>query len=206
MPHINYAVKGNLGFDGSGRPTVPLTLAQVKNGLTNKNRIEDMLIDTGAVLTSLNKKVADINRLPIIKHREPVLMGFNDFGRAIRSLIKRGKSDAEAKAYLGQFVGRSKNLIDSLRNEFDITDIGLVCDLRKVSYAVLYDYVIEDVIIVTPSDDDVIITEVIGMNILEKFRVGFDFENDKIHLDECGGTNSRISHDFACGNVTRIER
>jgi hypothetical protein len=202
MHSVKYRVKGDFSFDSSGRPTAPLILLQ-RHGITySQYRVDDMLIDTGAVLTSVNKKFADINQYPIIKHREPVLMGFNDVGRAIRSLVKQGKTDAEAKSYLSQFAGRGKDLLGSLRNDFNITDIGLVCDLRKVSYAVFYDYVIEDIIIATPSDDDVIIAEIIGMNILEKFRFGVDIANSAIYIDERTDNISRINPDFTCGSVS----
>ena len=202
MFSIDYSIKGSINYDTSGRPTVPLVLYQMHNNVVFQNRIDDMLFDTGAVLTSLNKKVADVNNYPIIKKREPILLGFNDFGRAIRSLIKAGKSDTEAKAYLAQFAGRSKDLIDSLHNDYNITDIGLVCDLRKVSYATFFDYVINDVIIATPSDDDVIIAEVIGMNILEKFHFGIDYESSSIYMERCTKGLSQINPEFLCGAVS----
>jgi predicted aspartyl protease len=203
MLPVDYQIKADITFDRSGRPTVPLTfLHKQDNNTYRQYRIDDMLIDTGAVLTSVNKKFADVYQYPIIKHREPVLMGFNDFGRAIRSLVKRGKTDAEAKAYLSQFAGRSKDLLDSLRIDFNITDIGLVCDLRKVSYAMLYDFVIKDVIVATPSDDDVIITEVIGMNVLEKLQFGVDFDNSIIYLAKSSNNITRINPDFTCGAVS----
>ena len=203
MYPIEFNEKRNLTYDSSGRPTAPLTLLQKHLQNMHHYRVDSMLIDTGAVLTSLNKKVADINGYPIIKHREPILMGFNDFGRAIRSLVKQGKTDAEAKAYLAQFAGRSKDLLDSLNNNFNITDIGLICDLRRVSFAIFYDYFIEDVIIATPSDDDVIIAEVIGMNVLEKFQIGFDFDNDKIYLNKSESKKSHINPDFMCGAISK---
>ena len=202
MFSVDYPVKGSIAFDSSGRPTASFTLCQKRDDIFHKYRIDDMLIDSGAVLTSLNKKVADINQYPVIKSRELVLMGFNDIGRAIRALIKLGKTDAEAKVYLAQFTGRSKDLLDSLYSDFGITDVGLVCDLRKASYAVLSNYVIEDVIFATPSDDDVIIAEVIGMNVLEKFLLGIDFDSGTIHLGERTGAVSHINPDFVCGPVS----
>ena len=204
MYSINYSIKGGINYDTSGRPTVPLVLYQIRNDVVFQNRIDDMLFDTGAVLTSLNKKVADVNNYPIIKKREPILLGFNDFGRAIRSLVKMGKSEAEAKSYLAQFAGRSKDLLDSLHNDFNITDIGLVCDLRKISYATLFDYVINDVIVATPSDDDVIIAEVIGMNILEKFHFAIDYEDSSLYIEKCMKGMSRINPEFKCGTVSLV--
>ena len=206
MFSIDYSVKGNINYDTSGRPTLPLVLHQMHNNIMFQNRIENMLLDTGAVLTSLNKKVADVNNYPIIKKREPILMGFNDFGRAIRSLVKMGKSDSEAKSYLSQFAGRSKDLLDSLHNDFNITDIGLVCDLRKVSYVTLFEYVINDVIIATPSDDDVIIAEVIGMNILEKFHFAIEYETNSFYIEKCTKGFSEINSDFKCGNVSTSKK
>jgi len=199
---INYSIKGNINYDTSGRPTVPLVLYQMHNNIVYQNRTDDMLFDTGAVLTSLNKKVADVNKYPIIKKREPILLGFNDFGRAIRSLVKIGKSEVEAKSYLAQFTGRSKDLLDSLHNDYNITDIGLVCDLRKVSYATLFNYVINDVIIATPSDDDVIIAEVIGMNILEKFHFAVEYDSNSLFLEKRLQSVSQINHEFKCGAVS----
>jgi len=199
---IEYHIKDSISFDNSGRPTVSLTLLQKHENIYRKYRIDNMLIDTGAVLTSINKKVADVNGYPIIKHNEPILMGFNDFGRAIRSLVNQGKTDAEAKSYLAQFAGRSKDLLESLKNNHNITDIGLVCDLRRISCVVFFDYIIEDVIIATPSDDDVIIAEVIGMNILEKFHIGFDFINSSLYLNDNISYDSQINPDFRCGSVS----
>ena len=131
MFSIDYSIKGNINYDTSGRPTVPLVLYQMHDDMVFQNRIDDMLFDTGAALTSLNK---------------------------------------------------------------------------KVSYATLFDYVINDVIIATPSDDDVIIAEVIGMNILEKFHFAIEYESSSLYIEKCTKAFSQINPDFKCGTVSIYNR
>ena len=204
MFSVDYQSRGVMTLDNSGRPTVPVTLVQRTGSKYRENRIRNILVDTGATITSLDKRVADLNGYPIIKHGEPILLGFNDFGKIIKALMKAGKTEAEVNAYLKSYAGRSKDLLASLHNEYSITNIGLVCDLRRVSFALLCGYIVNDVIIATPSEDDVAITEVIGMNILEKFSIGMDFENNWFYLSHKTSMSTIVNSDYACGDVSLL--
>jgi len=197
---INYQARARLSLDNSGRPTIPITFAQHENGDEQQYRVGNILLDTGATVTSLNKKVADLKKYPIIKYGQPVVMGFTDLDRAIKALMTCGKSRTEAYEYLR--AHRGKNLIESLRNNYGITDIGLVCDLRRVSYAVLHNYIVKDVIVATPSDDGVVVTELIGMNLLEKFNISLDIDGKWLYLSKRSGNDVYVNPDYACGSVS----
>ena len=199
MFSVDYQARVRLSLDNSGRPTMPITFAQSESDESKQYRVGNILLDTGATLTSLNKKVADLKKYPIIKYGEPVVMGFTDLDRAIKALSACGKSRTEAYEYLKRH--RGKNLIESLRNDYGITGIGLVCDLRRVSYAVLHKYVVKDVIIATPSDDGIVITELIGMNLLEKFSFGLDVDDKWLYLSKRASGGAYVNPDYACGNV-----
>jgi predicted aspartyl protease len=77
---------------------------------------------------------------------------------------------------------------------------GLVCDLRKVPSAVFCNYRIEDVMIATPHND-IPVVEVLGMNILENFNLGFDFADEKIFARKRGGFTSQKPK-YQCGEVS----
>jgi len=49
---------------------------------------------------------------------------------------------------------------------------GLLCDLRKIPALLFCGFTIRDVIIATPHHDDVHVSEVLGMNVLENFDIG----------------------------------
>jgi len=55
-----------------------------------------------------------------------------------------------------------------------------------------------------PNEDDVAITEIIGMNILEKFQIGMDFGNNWIYLSQRSGNRTLVNRDYTCGDVTLI--
>ncbi|MCL2717250.1 MAG: hypothetical protein FWE14_00495 [Lachnospiraceae bacterium] len=205
MFSVDYQIRGELAENSAGRPTVPLTVVQKQGDGWRQHGISDLLLDTGATVTSLNKTVADENGYPIIKHGYPTVFGFNDYARALKALIDLGKEESEARAYMSSFKGRGKDLINSLRNDYGINDIGLVCDLRKVSFVVLYDFVVNDVLIATPSEDDVVITEVLGMNVLEKFHFGFDLKGHWLYLSRNESGISYVNSDFTCGSVSLLQ-
>jgi hypothetical protein len=179
MYSIDYQKKLNLGPRSSGRPTVPVVFVQKHgNGWKPLNN-DAILCDTGAVVTSLNKEIAEENHYPIIEYGRPTIFGYNDLARAKKRLLQCGKTEDEAEDYLNSFRnGRGQALVNSLRDDYGITDVGLVCDMRKVSLIMLSDFIVEDVVIATPHDDGVLITEVLGMNVLEKFHIGFDYKSD----------------------------
>jgi len=60
---------------------------------------------------------------------------------------------------------------------------GLLCDLRIVPNAIFCGFVIKDVIFATPHEDNITITEVLGMNILENFDFGLNFSKEKIYAN-----------------------
>ena len=59
---------------------------------------------------------------------------------------------------------------------------GLLCDLRIIPIMIFCGYKIKDVIIATPADDGVKVSEVLGMNILENFDFGFNLSKREILL------------------------
>ena len=61
---------------------------------------------------------------------------------------------------------------------------GLICDLRTIPYSIFCEFIIKDFIIATPCSNDVNVTEVLGMNLLENFNFGFDFSDNKIFLSK----------------------
>ena len=100
----------------------------------------DLLIDTGAFITMLNKSTAEENNYPIIDVQGCRISGF---------------SQKE-----------------------------LLCDLRKIPAVVFCGYTIKDVIIATPHYDDVNVSEVLGMNVLENFDFGFNLTKQEIYLNK----------------------
>ena len=78
---------------------------------------------------------------------------------------------------------------------------GLVCDLRRIPIVVFCGFRIDDVLVAVPHDDRVHVTEVLGMNILENFRFGLDFEKAEIYLNVRGDFVSQKPK-YQCGNVS----
>ncbi|MDR0220116.1 MAG: hypothetical protein LBI54_01770 [Lachnospiraceae bacterium] len=203
MYSIDYQKKLNLGPHSSGRPTVPIVFAQKRGNSWKQLNNDAILCDTGAVVTSLNKEIAEENHYPIVKHGTPVVFGYNDLAYAKKGLLKCGMTEEEAEAYLNRFRnGKGQDLVNSLRDDYEITDVGLVCDTRKVSLVMLSDFIVEDVIIATPRDDGVLITEVLGMNVLEKFHIGFDYSGNYLLLSERIDGRPLGNPEFRCGNVS----
>ena len=60
----------------------------------------------------------------------------------------------------------------------------LLCDLRKIPIMVFCGYMVKDVIIATPHDDNVLVSEVLGMNILENFDFGINQDKREIFLNQ----------------------
>jgi len=200
MLSVEYETKLKVDIDVSGRPTITVLLAQ-KSDIWRTDRIDDLLVDTGANVTTLNKRVADQKGFKIIRNNALTVWGFNDISRAYKALMALGKTEDEARLYLGSFSGKSNQLSEALRKDFNITDIGLLCDLRSIPYVILSDYIIKDVIIATPSEDGIEFNEVIGMNILEKFNFGFDLDKGLMYISKKQKESTHVNPDFACGNV-----
>lgn len=202
MHSVSYETKGEMTLDNAGRPTVPVIFVQQSGANWHSHSFGNMLVDSGAAVTSLSKEIADDNAYPIIKSGWPVLMGFTDLARVSHDLVKLGKTESEAREYLRSFFGKGNELLTSLKNDFGITGIGIVCDLRRVSFITLNGFTIEDVVVATPHDDNIEITEVLGMNVLEKFSMGMDFDNDSFYLRKRTGCGVFVPDDFKCGDVS----
>jgi len=100
----------------------------------------DLLIDTGAFITMINKKTADTNGYPIINIKGCVISGFSQK--------------------------------------------DLLCDLRKIPIIVFCGFTIKDVIVATPHHDNVMVSEVLGMNVLENFDIGLEQTKCEIYLNK----------------------
>ena len=100
----------------------------------------DLLIDTGAFITVINKKTADTNGYPITNARGCAISGFSQ-----------------------------KNLL---------------CDLRKIPVMVFCGFTIKDVVIATPHYDNIIVSEVLGMNVLENFTIDLEQTKCEIYLNK----------------------
>ena len=100
----------------------------------------DLLIDTGAFITMMNKNTADTNGYPITDVKGCAISGFSQK--------------------------------------------DLLCDLRKISVVVFCGFTIKDVIIATPHYDNVMVSEVLGMNILENFDIGLEQTKGEIYLNK----------------------
>ena len=81
---------------------------------------------------------------------------------------------------------------------------GLVCDLRIIPSIVFCGFRITDVLVATPCEDGISITEVLGMNILENFRFGMDFEKEEIYLNKRKRFISQKPK-YSCGSVSFFE-
>ena len=60
---------------------------------------------------------------------------------------------------------------------------GLVCDLRKIPTAVFCGFRLDDILVATPHDDGVRVSEVLGMNIIENFDFGVSLSKKEIYLN-----------------------
>jgi hypothetical protein len=100
----------------------------------------DLLIDTGAFITMINKKTADTNGYPIISEKSCAISGFSQK--------------------------------------------DLLCDLRKISLMVFCGFTIKDVIVATPHYDNIMGSEVLGMNVLENFDIGLEQNKGEIYLNK----------------------
>ena len=61
---------------------------------------------------------------------------------------------------------------------------GLLCDLRKIQLVVFCGYTIKNVIVATPHYDNVEVSEVLGMNVLENFNFAVSLDNKEIFLNK----------------------
>jgi len=103
-----------------------------------------------------------------------------------------GKERAEASGYP---IIESKGCIIS-----GFSEKGLICDLRKISCAIFCGFEIKDVIIATPHENGVRISEVLGMNVLENFNFGFNLTEKKIYLNKRESFES-FKPKYKCGEI-----
>ena len=77
---------------------------------------------------------------------------------------------------------------------------GLICDLRIIPNVVFCGYLMKNVTIATPRDDNAIVTEVLGMNILENFNIGLNLDKGEIFANL---RNDFVSQKpkYSCGEV-----
>jgi hypothetical protein len=61
---------------------------------------------------------------------------------------------------------------------------GLLCDVRKIPVVIFCGFTIKDVIIATPHHDNVAVSEVLGMNVLENFDFGLNQDKGEIYLNK----------------------
>ncbi|MCL2170582.1 MAG: retropepsin-like domain-containing protein [Defluviitaleaceae bacterium] len=78
---------------------------------------------------------------------------------------------------------------------------GMVCDLRLIPTMVFCGFRINDVLVATPHDDGINVTEVLGMNILENFSFGMDFGSEEIFAGVRGEFISQKPR-YKCGEIS----
>jgi len=138
MYSINYSHKGS--FDViENKMIINIQSVDYQNRKQPVTEV-DLLIDTGAFITMLNKKTADANGYPIITVQGCAVSGFSQQ--------------------------------------------GLLCDLRKIPVMIFCGFTINDVLIATPHDGNVTVSEVLGMNVLENFDIGFEQTKREIYLNK----------------------
>ena len=194
--NIKYEKIDSISLDNTGRPIIDVMT--IENLSRSKGAdILSLLIDTGAGVSTVNKTTADTNKYVIVEKEAIVLFGFNDHGIIMRELKRLRLSDNEMSMAMTLGGMDLKRYIMSK----GITDIGLVYDLRRIPTAVFCGYVVNDVIVASPNEDNAKITEILGMNVLGRFHTGLDFANKKIYLTlhdsyKCGNPK------YTCGDIT----
>ena len=100
----------------------------------------NLLIDTGAFITMLNKATAEERGYPIVDVKGCAISGFSQQ--------------------------------------------GLLCDVRKIPVVIFCGFTIKDVLVATPHYDNVTVSEVLGMNVLENFDIGLEQAKGEIYLNK----------------------
>jgi hypothetical protein len=167
---------------------------------TKRHTVNRLLLDTGANVTLLSKGIADSCGIPIVRKGHPVVFGFYDSKRAKDALTANGMTGEQAEGFLASFEGDDDRLIKELRLR-GIKDVGLVCDTRKIDSVELRGFIVEDVIIATPCDEGAAITQVLAMNVLEKFHFGFDLRGAKLYLGIRDGVSLYAEPRYKCGKA-----
>ena len=133
---VNYSNRGNFDLIDNKIMIALLSIDQSRKPVKKLN----LILDTGAFITIINKKAAILNDYRVIEGESCHIRGFSEK--------------------------------------------GLLCDLRLVPTVIFCGYEIKDVIIATPKADGIIVSEVLGMNILENFNFGFDLCKQEIYINK----------------------
>jgi hypothetical protein len=195
---VDYQQSYDIKIDKHGRPIVRLATFDKLHG-SGKHDFLNVVVDSGASITTLKKRTAVNNEYKIIKPKAIIIFGVNDQGIIARNLSEKGISTEDIiSANTHQDASKTKQfLIDN-----GLPDVGLVYDLRIIPLAVLCGYKIENMVVATPNEDNIDITEVLGMNVLGRFDFGISLEKKKIYLSENAGTYVPPNPDYMCGSIS----
>jgi len=138
MYNVRYSHKGNVDV-AENKIITEIQSIDYRNRQRPVSR-HDLLIDTGAFITMLNKVTAEERGYPIVDVKGCAISGFSQQ--------------------------------------------GLLCDVRKIPVVIFCGFTIKDVFIATPHYDNVTVSEVLGMNVLENFDFGLSQTNDEIYLNK----------------------
>ena len=138
MYNISYSHKGNVDI-AENKIIIEIQSIDYQNRKSPVGR-HDLLLDTGAFITMMNKKTANKRGYPITDEKGCAISGFSQQ--------------------------------------------GLLCDLRKIPIMIFCGFTIQNVFIATPHYDNVTVSEVLGMNVLENFDIGIDQTNGEIYLNK----------------------
>jgi hypothetical protein len=192
---IKYQTSGSLKIDKFGRPAVRLATFDSVQRVANLG-VLNLVIDTGAYVTIINKITAENGNYPIIAENALMLYGF--FGKGIikREAAKQGKYiDGTTSNDLRVDPLQAKIILE--RN--GLHNVGLLCDLRAIPAVEICDFMLEDVVVATPVEDDAEITEVLGMNVLGNFHFAINLEEKRIYLKKCDSGYVASDQRFKCG-------
>ena len=154
--NISYSHKDKIEIVGNKAYVTLVTIDNTRNPAKTLR----LLVDTGAFIALISKKLANDNGYKIHQQKGCIISGFSEK--------------------------------------------GLVCDLRKIPSVVFCGFRIDDVLIATPHYDDISVTDVLGMNILENFSMGMDFAKEEIYLNARGEFTSQKPK-YQSGNVSLFE-
>jgi len=136
MNSVHYPNKGSFVINGNKMVISPISI----DSSSRPAKDLDLIIDTGAFITLINRTTAEVNGYKIIEEKSCHISGFSEK--------------------------------------------GLLCDLRIIPTMIFCGFEIKDVIIATPADGGVKVSEVLGMNILENFDFGFNLTKKEIYINK----------------------
>jgi hypothetical protein len=195
---VIYPKSYGIEIDKHGRPVVRLTTFDKPHG-SGRHDFLNIVVDSGASVTTLKKGTANYNEYKIVKPKAIILFGVNDKGIISSKLSNKGISpESIISADIHKDAEKTKRfLIDN-----GLPDVGLVYDLRVIPLVVFCGYKIEDMIVATPTEDNTDITEVLGMNVLGRFDFGISLERKLICLSVNTGLYTPPDPMYACGSIS----